>query len=248
MANENETNEIEMNDLLGHKEDIMSSVEKGAQHKKARGHVAIPGEKPLTSPKKANRCQILSVFVLLLGIIFFAIDLLYMSHEGTTDMSEQNKKQSPNANDTKGQSPRDFVPKTKAAKDEDKEGQAKKESSSVVDPIVINIDQDIQNDNTNSDNQMTIVDGIDDKDVYCEDLSQYQEWHNTKITLNDGIMYEVVKQMDHDKSAFTYVTAYPLEFGQIPGHCYLIFTGNIDNSHLLLNFLFGVGSILLLLL
>jgi len=238
MANENETNELEMNDLLGHTEDVMSSVEKGAQHKEARRYTAISGGKPLTSPKKANGCQILAIFVLLLGTIFFAIDLLYMSREGTTNMFEQDKKQSPNAKDTEGHkhTTSQHVPKTskrsknkKVVHDEDKEEQkdltsqqfkskapkiaepeneianapAKKELDSVDDPSVINLDQDIQSEDINSDNQMTIVDGIDDKDVYCEDLSQYQEWHNTKITLNDGIMYEVVNQMDHDKNAFT---------------------------------------------
>jgi len=55
----------------------------------------------------------------------------------------------------------------------------------------------------NSDYQMTIVEGIDDKDVYCEDLTQYEKWHEIKITKNDGIMYQVVKQMDHDKESFT---------------------------------------------
>lgn len=242
MANENETNELEMNNLLGHTEDVMSSVEKGAQHKEARRYTAISGGKPLTSPKKANGCQILAIFVLLLGIIFFAIDLLYMSREGTTNMFEQDKKQSPNAKDTEGHkhTTSQHVPKTskrsknkKVVHDEDKEEQKDLTSQ-----------QFKSKEDINSDNQMTIVDGIDDKDVYCEDLSQYQEWHNTKITLNDGIMYEVVNQMDHDKNAFTYVTAYPLGFGQIPSHCYLTLTGNNDNSHLLLNFLFVVGSIL----
>ncbi len=53
------------------------------------------------------------------------------------------------------------------------------------------------------DYHMTIVDGVDDKDVYCEDLKQYEEWHNAKITKMDGPMFKVKKQMEHDKNAFT---------------------------------------------
>ena len=48
-----------------------------------------------------------------------------------------------------------------------------------------------------------IIAGVDDKDIYCEDLSIYQEWHDTKITKADGVMYRVVKQMNHDKTSFT---------------------------------------------
>ena len=53
------------------------------------------------------------------------------------------------------------------------------------------------------DYEMTIVDGVDDKDVYCEDLSQYDEWHNKKVSKDDGIMFNIVRQMDHDPEAFT---------------------------------------------
>jgi len=54
-----------------------------------------------------------------------------------------------------------------------------------------------------SDSEITIVDGIDDKDVYCEDLSQYQEWYDTKITKDDGVQYRIVEEMSHDQNAFT---------------------------------------------
>lgn len=50
---------------------------------------------------------------------------------------------------------------------------------------------------------MTIVDGVDDKDTYCEDLSQYDEWHHTRVSKDDGVMFKVVRQMDHDPEAFT---------------------------------------------
>lgn len=53
------------------------------------------------------------------------------------------------------------------------------------------------------DYKMTIVDGVADKDVYCEDLSQYDAWHNTKVSKDDGIMFNIVRQMDHDPEAFT---------------------------------------------
>jgi hypothetical protein len=310
MANEIEINEIEMNGLLGHTEDIMSSVEKGAQHKEKTDHSAKSGQL-LTSPKKTNLCQMLAILVLLLGTIFFAIDRIYMYREGTSNMFERDKKQSQNSKDTeehKDTTSQQFVPKTTTkskdkrvenngdeeenedlnltsqqfkpkppkiaeSKNEIANAPAKKELDSVDNPSVINLDQGITirdtgdgdgdgdpdknsvnstNDNSedgtgtdqgsketndeNSDNQMTIVDGIDDKDVYCEDLSQYQEWHNTKITLNDGIMYQVVKQMDHDKNAFTYVTTLPLRFGQFPGHYYLTVTDNNDNFSPVLHF------------
>eukprot|EP00533_Pseudo-nitzschia_delicatissima_P004225 CAMPEP_0116085568 /NCGR_PEP_ID=MMETSP0327-20121206/4393_1 /TAXON_ID=44447 /ORGANISM="Pseudo-nitzschia delicatissima, Strain B596" /LENGTH=460 /DNA_ID=CAMNT_0003576565 /DNA_START=97 /DNA_END=1479 /DNA_ORIENTATION=+ len=51
--------------------------------------------------------------------------------------------------------------------------------------------------------EMTIVDGVDDRDVYCEDMKQYEVWHNTKITKSDGVMFKVIKQMEHDSNAFT---------------------------------------------
>lgn len=63
--------------------------------------------------------------------------------------------------------------------------------------------QESRTDNLILDYQMTIVDGVDDKDVYCEDLSQYEEWHNTEITKSDGVMFKVVKQIDHDEASFT---------------------------------------------
>lgn len=49
---------------------------------------------------------------------------------------------------------------------------------------------------------------VDEKDVLCEDLSQYQKWHETKVTKKDGVMYKIVKQYNHDSNAFTYVISF----------------------------------------
>jgi hypothetical protein len=46
---------------------------------------------------------------------------------------------------------------------------------------------------------------VDDSDVYCEDLRQYSDWMNATVTKADGPMFKVLKQMDHDPNAFTYV-------------------------------------------
>lgn len=51
--------------------------------------------------------------------------------------------------------------------------------------------------------QKTIIAGVDDSEVYCEDLTKYEKWHTTKITKNDGEMYQVLKQQTHDKDSFT---------------------------------------------
>jgi hypothetical protein len=44
---------------------------------------------------------------------------------------------------------------------------------------------------------------IDESDVYCEDLLQYSDWIEAKVTKADGPMFTVVKEMDHDPKAFT---------------------------------------------
>jgi hypothetical protein len=46
---------------------------------------------------------------------------------------------------------------------------------------------------------------IDEKDVYCEDLSRYQSWYDAIVTKESGPQFRVVKQYDHDRKAFTYV-------------------------------------------
>ena len=53
---------------------------------------------------------------------------------------------------------------------------------------------------------------VDEKDVFCEDLSQYQKWHETKVTKKDGVMYKIVKQYNHDSNAFTYVISFTVFF------------------------------------
>ncbi|KAG7346779.1 glutaminyl-tRNA synthetase [Nitzschia inconspicua] len=44
---------------------------------------------------------------------------------------------------------------------------------------------------------------IDEKDVYCEDLTRYQIWYDATITKADGPQFLVVHQMQHDHKAFT---------------------------------------------
>jgi hypothetical protein len=46
---------------------------------------------------------------------------------------------------------------------------------------------------------------VDEADVYCEDLSRYQSWYDAVITKQDGPQFSVVTQVEHDKTAFTYV-------------------------------------------
>eukprot|EP00534_Pseudo-nitzschia_fraudulenta_P002594 CAMPEP_0201120398 /NCGR_PEP_ID=MMETSP0850-20130426/4459_1 /ASSEMBLY_ACC=CAM_ASM_000622 /TAXON_ID=183588 /ORGANISM="Pseudo-nitzschia fraudulenta, Strain WWA7" /LENGTH=454 /DNA_ID=CAMNT_0047386521 /DNA_START=151 /DNA_END=1512 /DNA_ORIENTATION=- len=58
-------------------------------------------------------------------------------------------------------------------------------------------------DEKKSGNEITIVDGIDDKDLYCEDLSQYEGWHKISINKSHGKQYRMVSQMNHDKTSFT---------------------------------------------
>mmetsp|Transcript_25584 Transcript_25584/g.70399 ORF Transcript_25584/g.70399 Transcript_25584/m.70399 type:complete len:480 (-) Transcript_25584:8-1447(-) len=58
------------------------------------------------------------------------------------------------------------------------------------------------NDEKNED-PTTIVAGIDDKDVYCEDLSRYNEWHQVRISKDDGKKFNAVEQMNHDQQSFT---------------------------------------------
>jgi hypothetical protein len=53
---------------------------------------------------------------------------------------------------------------------------------------------------------------VDEKDVFCEDLSQYQTWHETKVTKKDGVMYKIVKKYNHDSNAFTYVISFAVFF------------------------------------
>ena len=49
----------------------------------------------------------------------------------------------------------------------------------------------------------TLVDGVEDHEVYCEDLTRYENWHATTITKQDGVRYEIVDLLDHDKTSFT---------------------------------------------
>mmetsp|Transcript_60871 Transcript_60871/g.149051 ORF Transcript_60871/g.149051 Transcript_60871/m.149051 type:complete len:517 (-) Transcript_60871:64-1614(-) len=51
-------------------------------------------------------------------------------------------------------------------------------------------------------NNTTPVD-VDEAEVYCEDLSQYQDWYDANVTLDDGVMYKVHEKLDHDAKAFT---------------------------------------------
>lgn len=44
---------------------------------------------------------------------------------------------------------------------------------------------------------------VDEAAVFCEDLTQYQDWYDAKVTANDGTMYKVIQKLDHDKNAFT---------------------------------------------
>jgi len=54
--------------------------------------------------------------------------------------------------------------------------------------------------NDDKDQQPTI---IDDNDVFCEDLSQYQKWYEAKVTKADGVKFRIVKEYKHDENAFT---------------------------------------------
>jgi len=83
--------------------------------------------------------------------------------------------------------------------------------NSIIKDDVVEEDQESKaiNDEKKGDEHQTSTIGdndVDDRDVYCEDLSQYQRWHETKITKKDGAMYRVLKQMNHDQTSFTYVT------------------------------------------
>lgn len=44
---------------------------------------------------------------------------------------------------------------------------------------------------------------VDEKDVYCEDLTQYQSWYDAAVTKSDGPRYNIVEQFEHDKKSFT---------------------------------------------
>ena len=91
-------NEIEMNDLLGHTEDIMSSAEMGAQHKETRSHYAK--SKPRSSCLVRINCYyMLVILVFLLGATAFVFDKIYISREGTSTRVEPDKKQSQIMND-----------------------------------------------------------------------------------------------------------------------------------------------------
>ena len=285
-------NEIEMNDLLGHTEDIMSSAEMGAQHKETRSHYAK--SKPRSSCLVRINCYyMLVILVFLLGATAFVFDKIYISREGTSTRVEPDKKQSQIMNDKENykdeasQFDRPKNPGTAKEKDELANVSPREGSNCVDDPsfqfrkdpikncdwvakihmkvcdkrhesgpfvrdacplacgdCFIENDQEIQieeignrdfgceknplncqnitnaiiedavgehqvsqeTNGENNDDQITIVDGIDDKEIYCEDLSQYQEWHKIKITKNDALMYRIVNQMNHDGKAFTYVT------------------------------------------
>jgi hypothetical protein len=44
---------------------------------------------------------------------------------------------------------------------------------------------------------------VDEKDVYCEDLSRYEQWYNSSVSKDDGPQFRVINQFDHDRTAFT---------------------------------------------
>mmetsp|Transcript_25731 Transcript_25731/g.28775 ORF Transcript_25731/g.28775 Transcript_25731/m.28775 type:complete len:363 (+) Transcript_25731:475-1563(+) len=54
--------------------------------------------------------------------------------------------------------------------------------------------------NDEEDQQPTL---IDEKEVFCEDLSQYQKWYDAKVTKADGVKFRIVKEYKHDENAFT---------------------------------------------
>lgn len=168
-------NEIELKDLLGHSESVIQSAEETFAHEKRDGFVESGYRR--TSLTRINLYFALWVLVVFLGIIFFVIDKVYLSHS----VFEHHEKYDDEVNSYDSRK----SPKPK---------ESKIETSKTTNN---------ETDDKNSNDQMTIVNGIDDKDVYCEDLTQYEEWHRIKITINDGIMYQVVNQMDHDKESFT---------------------------------------------
>lgn len=51
---------------------------------------------------------------------------------------------------------------------------------------------------------------VDESEPYCEDLSPYSQWMQATVTKQDGAMFRVVRKMNHDPKAFTYV-AYRIE-------------------------------------
>ena len=176
--------EIEMNDLLGHTEDTMSAAEEGDRHPEKTGRSVKQG------PTRMNRYLVLILLVCLVGALaFFVIDRVDMSHDKMFD-SEEKESESPNHNeDHKDEIVTRKPPHGKASENSaGGNGDGKHQDSKAI---------------INDEN---IVHGIDDKEVYCEDLSQYEQWHNTRITKSDGIMYKVVEQMNHDKHSYTYVT------------------------------------------
>ena len=222
-------NEIEMNDLLGHTEDILSSTEKGAQHDGKADHSNKPAHR-LTSRMRMNRYHILVILVVLIGTVAFVVDRIYMPRDEMDALLEADeemqkaKEEDKTENKIEGSqfggqdnpeiSNGDNAIGNNPSKQEGDHGcdrnpkncDDSNDTDNTIDDVVEEKQEPKPSNDEKSEYPATIFDGVDDKDVYCEDLSQYQKWHETKITKNDGKMYRIVKQMNHDKTSFTYVT------------------------------------------
>lgn len=255
--------EIEMNDLLGHAEEIVSSSsvendqdprrQEQDQDKGIGPGVGLGKQQRRKDRRQMNCCLILVITILLMGTVFYLANRIYFARaqmDGLLETYEKDKKQVNvdaehdidvesteivdnnyyNFNATNAQNEAlvaedpskqpdnciddpDFRlrnnPKRNCdwvAQNHNKvcSRQRVKQNCPVAcgDCVGVRVKSEGKN-NENTKIQSTIVAGIDDQDTYCEDLSQYKEWHEIRISKDDGKMFNVVKQMTHDKGSFT---------------------------------------------
>ena len=151
-----------------------------------KGGYTEPGQSLLSRMPKRNRGLILVVCILLIVTVAYVTEIILTSR-GVLDASSE-----------------PF----------EREGGWEKSNADGCDNSVENCDDSADKgiDNSLNENQESKPISeqaaiVDEKDVFCEDLSQYEKWHEAKVTKGDGVMYTVVKQYKHDKTSFTYVSA-----------------------------------------
>ena len=239
--------EIEMNDLLGHAEEIVSpsSVEKDQdprrqEQEQDKGIGPGAGSRQQRRRKyrrRTNCCFTLVMTVLLIGTVFYLADRIYFSRaqmDGLLETYEEeigdNDYYNYNFNTTNVQNEALVVEDPSKQPEnciDDPDFRLRNNPERNCDWVAQNHDRvcdrnnvkqhcpvacgdcvrvkSKENNDENTEILSTIVAGIDDQDTYCEDLSLYKEWHETRISKDDGKMFKVVEKMTHDKNSFTYV-------------------------------------------
>jgi hypothetical protein len=213
---------IEVNDLQGRAEGSLQPMEISIGHghddEKVSRHWLM--SRLPTRSRRNRRCLIVLLSVILIIAVVYVVDRTHNSLEPFERESGFVENDVPNENENENENMqqvnKDETAEPNSHFDDDSKinndnNNSSNSNEAATTPEQDGVGDDGNNNNSNNNTVETEEDNqqpaiiVDEKDVFCEDLSQYQKWHETNVTKKDGVMYKIVKKYNHDSNAFTYV-------------------------------------------